>query len=50
MKRRSKNNRVPPAPKLLGAEERRNFLGMIELWRLFRPLPLEAEGDELNGP
>jgi len=38
MKRRNRCNFAPldpPNPKQLEAEERRHFLGMIALWRLF---------------
>jgi len=38
MKSRNRCNLAPPdphTPKLLEAEERRHFLGMIALWRLF---------------
>ncbi|MDD1761448.1 MAG: hypothetical protein LUQ59_04370 [Methanothrix sp.] len=40
MKCRNRCNLAPPdpptpTPKLLEAEERRHFLGMIALWRLF---------------
>jgi hypothetical protein len=38
MKRRNKSNLVPPKPSepiILGAAERRAYLGMIHLWRCF---------------